>query len=92
MNFSNRRNSGIRNMSNHEILHQSTRSLYSDHNPNNPKMTSENNSDEDNVNDVLRQSNYTRALNCEELSSRYVITMRFRLQSQLNQEWHKYLL
>ena len=58
---------------------------------NNPKMTYKDNSDEDNVNDVLRQSNYTRALNCEELSSRYVITMRFRLQSQLNQEWHKYL-
>ena len=78
-------------MNEHEILHQSTRSLYSDHNPNNPKMTYKDNSDEDNVNDVLRQSNYTLAHNCEELSSRYVITMRCRLQSQLHQEWLKYL-
>ena len=84
-------------MNDHEILHQSTRSLYSDHNH---KMTSKTNFDEQNGNDALRQStfdspaseNYPQVSNCEELSFRYVITMRCRLQLQLSQHWHKYLL
>jgi len=59
--------------------------ITSDH----PKMTYKDNSDEDNVNDVLRQSTfnfpeseiYPRAPNREELSFRYVIVMQFRLES-----------